>query len=81
MANSIIGAQASIGPFAAEADEAVADAPLEHGDQRAERGGDREHVHDHGLRGTTMLWNTNSQQQERQQQHGADEERQALSPM
>ena len=77
MANSIIGTNGSIGaPF--DAEQAAAPAPLEHGDDDAVGGADREQVHDHRLERHEQRPEHDHQQQERQAQHGGEEVRQRV---
>ena len=76
MANMIIGRNGLIGTVLCEADQLVAPAPLEHGDDHAVGGADRQQVHDRGLERHEHRPEHDHQQQERQADDGADEERQ-----
>ena len=78
MAKINTGAHASIGASLADADQARTPAPLEHRDDDAVRGADRQQVHDHGLERHEQAAEHEHQQEERQHQHRADEDRQAL---
>jgi hypothetical protein len=76
MANSIIGTNGSIGA-GLDAGDAVEPTPLEHGDDHAVGGADRQQVHDHRLQRHQQRPEHRHQQQERQRQHRPEEVRQA----
>ena len=63
---------------ALDVEQAAAPAPLEHGDDDAVGGADRQQVHDHGLERHQQRAEHHHQQQERQAEHGGEEPRQPL---
>ena len=65
------------GPGLLDAEDAVPPSPLEHGDDHAVRGADRQQVHDHGLQRDEQAAEHGHQQQEAEHEHRADEDRQA----
>ena len=77
MAKSIIGMNGLIGP-AFDAEQLAGPAPLEDGDDDAVGGADRQHVHEDGLERHEQRPEDRHQQQERQGQHGAEEDEHAL---
>ena len=77
MANMNIGTKLTIGQRSCDAEQAGAPALLEDGDDHAVGGADREHVHDRGLEGHEQRAEHDHQQQERQPDDRADEQRQA----
>ena len=76
MAKSIIGANDWMGPVPVDTDELAEPAPLEHSDDHAVAGADRQQVHDRRLDRHEHRAEHHEQQQERKPDDDAHEQRQ-----